>query len=354
MRPELPAKKQAAAGRPRGTFVQAKRLDRARQALEQSPGGITIEELADQLRCSERTVRRYLPELHRALDLESFEPVQGEAWRWRIKPSEQSRAVVMRRTHAYALLSAKPHFAPLKGSALADEVEGVNRELLKLAQRPTKRGVRGEVRSDSRFEDRFIHLAPPHRVYPAHTACLDDLFLAAANLTPVDAVLSDAKGVVVRSVLHPYAVVIHQGGISIIGLLLAFGAIVIRPLEAFESVSRLSGETFPLPNDFEVARYVDGHFGLTETVGDKVVTIDFDASRTEEIRHTFVHPSQLVGISRRGGGVRFRFVVANLANVIPWILRFGGSAKVLGPQVLIDAVRSEAQAILARYPGKGD
>lgn len=349
MRTELPPRKQVGAGRPRGSFVQAKRLDRVRAALEQSPAGITVEELANHVRCSDRTIRRYLQELQRQLDLESFEPAHGEPWRWRIKPSEQSRAVAMRRTHAYALLATKPIFASLQGSALADEVEVVNRELLKVAHRPTKRGVRGEVRSDTRLEDRFIVLPQPYRTYPQQAPFIDDLFQATANLVAVDATFRDARGARVESVYHPYAIVLHDGAVFVIGLAVATKVTAITPLAHFERVAVRSGSSFALPNDFEVAAYLDGQCGLAEGPALHVVTIDFDPSLTDEVRHIVAGPMQRVGISKTRGGIRVRFNAANLDHVLRWVLRFGSKATVVTPPALAEAVAREARALLARY-----
>ncbi len=349
MRTEIPQRKQAKVGRPRGSFVQAKRMERVRNALEQSPAGITIEELANHLRCSDRTVRRYLLELQRALELESFEPAHGEPWRWRIKPSEQSRAVTMRRTHAYALLAAKPLFASLKGSALADEVEVVNRELLKVAHRPTKRGVRGEVRSDTRLEERFVTVVPPYRVYPAQAPFIDDLFQACANLIAVSVTMHNADGQLVETAFHPYAIVLHGGSLSVIGLALASEEIVVRPLSAFERVTVRAGSSFDLPNDFEVSAYLEGHFGLADGPADTVVTVDFDAQLKEELRHIVVHPSQRVGVSNATGRVRVRFNVSSLESVVPWVLSYGSRVTVVSPQALIDLVSREARALVARY-----
>jgi predicted DNA-binding transcriptional regulator YafY len=353
MRTEIPARKQATVGRPRGAFVQAKRMERVRNALEQSPAGITVEELAGHLRCSDRTVRRYLQELQRALDLESFEPAQGEPWRWRIKPSEQSRAVAMRRTHAYALLATKPVFAALRGSALADEVEVVNRELLKVAHRPTKRGVRGEVRSDTRLEERFVHVAPPHRVYPAQAPFIDDLFQAAANLVPVDAALVDAHGAAFETVFHPYALLLREGSVWVIGLAVARKEVLVRPLSAFERVAVRAGSTFSLPNDFEVAAFLDGPFGFADGPADKIVTVDFDAELKEEVRHLVVHASQRVGVSNTSGRVRVRFNVSRLESVVPWVLSYGSRVTVVSPPALIDLVSREAKALVARYTRRG-
>ena len=337
------------AGRPPGAFVQAKRLDRLRAALEQGPAGTTVDELAGHLRCTTRTVRRYLVELQRSLELESYAPAPGEPWRWRIKPSEQSRAVAMRRTHAYALLATKSLFAPMAGSALAAEVDVVTRELLKVAHRPTKRGVRGEVRSDTRLEERFVHVSGPYRTYPDHAGFLDDLFRATANLVPVDASFVDRRGTAVASVYHPYALVLHEGALFVIGHAATTSAVEVTPLEAFERVTVRAGESFSLPHDFDVTRFLDGQLGFAEGPRALVVTIDFDASLADELRHLVAGSLQRVGVSKTTGVVRVRFNASSVDHVVRWVLRFGARAKVVSPREVADAVLREAEGMVRNY-----
>jgi len=355
MRTELPPKKTGKAGRPRGSFTQAKRLDRLRALLEQSPAGITVEELAEFARCSDRTVRRYLGELQRQLDLESFEPAHGEPWRWRIKPSEQSRAVAMRRTHAYSLLATKPLFAPLRGSALAEEFEVVSRELLKVAHRATRRGVRGEVRSDTRLEERFVYLPTPYRLYPQRQlAFIDELFHATANLVPVEASARDARGQVTSGAYHPYAIALHDGAVHVIGQFVGAKRTSVTPLARFDHVALKSGSSFSLPNDFEVATYVDGHLGLADGAPQQEVVIDFDASVTEDVRHLVASRAQRVGVWKTRGGVRISFPVASLDHALRWVLRFGAAATVVSPPSLAEAVLREARALAARYERRAE
>jgi predicted DNA-binding transcriptional regulator YafY len=355
MRTELPPKKTGKAGRPRGSFTQAKRLDRLRALLEQSPAGITVEELAEFARCSDRTVRRYLGELQRQLDLESFEPAHGEPWRWRIKPSEQSRAVAMRRTHAYSLLATKPIFAPLRGSALAEEVEVVNRELLKVAHRATKRGVRGEVRGDTRLEERFICVPTPFRTYPPkQLGFIDELFHAAANLVAVEASARDEQGDLASGLYHPYAIVLHDGAVHVIGQFVGGRRTGVTPLARFEHVATKSGSSFTLPNDFEVGAYLDGYLGLAEGKPVHDVVVDFDASVTDEVRHLVASRAQRVGMWKTRGGIRIRFGVVRLEHALRWVLRFGAAATVVSPPALAEAVLREARALAARYERRAE
>ena len=112
-------------------------------------------------------------------------PKPGAAHLWRIKPSERGRAIALRRTQAYGLLAASGIFNVLKGSALYDELDVVTRELLPIAQRLTRAGVKGDVPGNQQLEKRFLyHPAPPRGLLNRGDE-LDDLFHAVANLQTI-------------------------------------------------------------------------------------------------------------------------------------------------------------------------
>src|SRR4029453_14072412 len=99
-----------ARGRPRGPFTQHRRLDALRALLQRHPKGLTIYELAGQLDVTPRSLRRYLVEVKRDLDL-VCEPIRpGGARVWRLAPGEVPRRIEVRRTQAYALLAARKLF----------------------------------------------------------------------------------------------------------------------------------------------------------------------------------------------------------------------------------------------------
>src|SRR5690606_34906113 len=110
-------------GRPLGRFTQHRRMDRLRELLTRHPRGLSLYELADALKVTPRTMRRYLRELEREYDLEPYEERPGGVRRWRIRASELPRKLELRRTQAYALLAARRIFEPMRGSALYDEIE---------------------------------------------------------------------------------------------------------------------------------------------------------------------------------------------------------------------------------------
>src|SRR4051812_26435892 len=125
-----------ARGRPRGPFTQHRRLDALRALLQRHPGGLSIYDLARELSVTPRSLRRYLVEVRRELELVSSTPRPGGARLWRLAPGDVPRKVEVRRTQAYALLAARRLFEPMRGSTLYEEIDLAAQKLLGVARRP--------------------------------------------------------------------------------------------------------------------------------------------------------------------------------------------------------------------------
>src|SRR6185295_9530453 len=193
----------AGVGRPAGRFTQHRRLDRLKELLLRHPRGVNLYEIADALRVSPRTVRRYLREIRRESELDKTPERGGGPLIWSIRPSELPRKVEIRRTQAYALLAARRLFEPMRGSALFDEIDLAITKLLAAAQRPG-RGPNAGI-ADARLEQRFLYLPYAPKKYSEKTEELDDLFQAVSDLRPLTLRYRSAgKSDEERITIHPY------------------------------------------------------------------------------------------------------------------------------------------------------
>ncbi|HWL85911.1 MAG TPA: WYL domain-containing protein [Polyangiaceae bacterium] len=352
--PVLPKPKVPRRGRPTGRFTQFRRLDRLRDVLESHPSGLALDQIAGMLHVTTRSVRRYLAELDRVTQLESVPTSPGGAHLWRIKPSERGRALVLRRTQAYGLLSSRRIFEMMRGSALYDELQLVTRQLILLAQRPSARaGFRGEIPSDQRLEDRLVYLPPPPHNYAQRGEELDGLFQAVADLRAITFRYRIKKDAAVEAVaLHPFALVLHRGAIHSIGRV-ARGTpgekdgVGVFAFHRMHDVTILE-EHFALPDDFNVEDFIEGEFGIAASPRKTRVLVEFDAKIADEIRARKVHPTQRLATAP-DGRVRLSMTVAHLDEVRRWILGFGPSARVLEPVELIDDIRTTLRTALERY-----
>jgi len=334
-------------GRPRGPFTQHRRLDNLRALLQRHPKGLTIYELARELDVTPRSLRRYLGEVARDLELVSTTSRPGGARLWRLAPGETPRRVEVRRTQAYALLAARRLFEPMRGSTLYEEIDLAAQQLLGVARRPG-RGPNAGV-ADARLEERFLYLPFAPKDYASRTEELDDLFQAVADLRPLACRYRRAKdGREERVVIHPYAMVLYKDAIYCVGMHVARGEVRTFLLDRMRDTECAVTERFALPASFSIDDYFQGQFGIWSGGEPRKVVIDFDARVAEFVRTRRVHPSQQLS-SLPGGGVRLTIAIGDLTELATWVLGFGETARVVEPKDLVARVKKELEGALARY-----
>ena len=333
-------------GRKAGNFGTHRRLTKLREALERQPSGLTLEALAAALAVTTRSVRRYLMELGRWVDLESIETEPGGAHLWRIKPSERGRALNLRRTQAYALLATRRHFEALKGSALYDEIDLVMRQLVMLAQRPGRTAARGEIAENARLEDRLLFMPDPPRRYESRAEELDSLFLAVADLRAITArVEGETAGT-----LHPYALLMHRGVIWCVAHSPYLKETNALPLDRMHDV-RVTTDRFTLPDGFEVSDWWQGDFGIGAPVRPRErirALVEFEARLANEVRGRKAHPSQRTAVAP-DGRVRVSLTLGDLQLATRWVLGFGDGARAIEPPELVRAVEAALRKSLVKY-----
>lgn len=337
-------------GRPRGPFTQHRRLDALRSLLQRHPKGLTIYELARELDVTPRSMRRYLAEVRRDMEITPTQTRPGGERLWRLAPGELGRRVEVRRTQAYALLAAQRLFEPMKGSTLYEEINLVAQKLLGVARRPG-RGPNAGV-ADARLEERFLYLPFAPKDYSSRTEELDALFQAVADLRPLRCRYRRAKdGREERIVIHPYAMVLYKDSIYCVGLHVGRGEVRTFLLDRMRDADCASIERFTLPDDFSIEDHFQGTFGIFRGAVPIRVVVDFDAKVAEYVRTRRVHPSQELS-PLPDGGVRLSMAIGDLTEVGTWILGFGETARVVEPDELVERIKKELSGALAQYDSK--
>ncbi|MCC6213230.1 MAG: WYL domain-containing protein [Polyangiaceae bacterium] len=333
-------------GRPTGRFTQHRRLEVLRDILTRNPKGVSIYELADVLHVAPRSVRRYLIEVRRQLDLEAVPTRGGGRLLWRIPARDLPRKVELRRTQVYALLAARRLFDSLRGSALHEEISAAVDRLLPLAQR-TGRGPNAGV--DTRLEERFLYLPYAPKDYADKRDELDDLFQAVSDLRPlVLKYRAVGRPDEERIVIHPYALVWHRDSLYCVGHHTGRGEVRTFAVDRMRDTQLAVTERFELPAAFKVDQYFHGELGVWRAEKKQKVVIDFDAQGAEYVRHRRAHSSQKLA-PLAGGGVRLTMTVGSLTPVVSWVLEWGARARVVEPPELVERVTQELEGALAKY-----
>jgi predicted DNA-binding transcriptional regulator YafY len=307
------------------------------------------------LRMTTRSVRRYLRELSLVTELESLEVQPGGAHLWRIKPSERGRTVALRRTQAYALLAARRVFDVLRGSALYDEVDLALRQIEQVAHRPTGR-TPPHADADAPLDDRFAYVPSLPRAYADRGEDVDAAFQAVSDRTVLRFRYGDAsdgattKGA--RVTAHPYALVLHGGTITCVARDVDRATTRAFVLDRMGDLRAAESERFQVPDDFAIADWLQGDFGVARAPRTVKLLIEFDPRVADTVRWRKGHPSQKNAVSR-DGRVRVSLSVPEtpevLGRVRAWVMAFGAAATVIEPAELAGDVAAELRRAAARY-----
>jgi predicted DNA-binding transcriptional regulator YafY len=345
-------------GRPPGHFTQKKRLDKLRNALDDAPIGLTIEELSRVLSVTPRSVRRYLRAFDETREGEDFEKLdsveikRGGAYRWRIKPSERGRAVALRRAQAYAILATRRALDVLRGSALHDDVELAFSQIEKIAETPFRGQGKAQISGEQNLEARFFVLPPTSRSYASRGEDLDELFRAVADLRILRFRPRARPGEprAERVVFQPYAMVAHRGSIVVLGARAATGELEVVPFDSMTDLRASEAEHFELPPSFEVSSFLHGEFGVAPPAptGRARAIVEFDARAADDVRSKRVHPLQKTATSA-DGRVRVQIPLVNVDAVVAWVLSYGDAARVVDPPELASRVAGILERAASRY-----
>jgi len=106
-----------------------------------------------------------------------------------------------------------------------------------------------------------------------------------------------------------------------------------------------TGKTFERPQTFSLEKRLRDSFGVHSGEGKYEVVIRFNARVADYVREKKWHGSQQLH-ELKGGGVELRMKLSSLVEIERWILSWGGDAKVIRPNKLIEIVRRSARQIL--------
>jgi len=150
--------------------------------------------------------------------------------------------------------------------------------------------------------------------------------------------------------LDPYRLMYFRGGLYLFGYVAEYKQIRTFAIERIESVEKLH-ETFDKPPDFSVETYLESSFGLVKEDPFDVELV-FEADVAEYVRSRVWHPSQQCR-EMDNGRIRMKLHVGGEFELASWILSFGPSVHVVGPDKLRERVKEELQRALDIYSTDG-
>lgn len=291
-------------------------------------GGVTVGELAEELRVSKRQVHRDLQQLG-----ESGYPLEQEDGRWRLPAGFKGLEVTVSPYELMSLYLAQSHLAYLKGTPFVDDLESVIKKV--------EAGLPDKTRNHlERIVTTFAPLQRPARAYAAQNKLLDSI--RKALLRQFTVVLRGyQKPGAERSkdyLVDPYVLVLYQYGLYLLGYSHRTGEIRTFAVERIKNVE-VTEDMFELPQSFSLAERFDQGFGLIEEPPQEV-KIWISSDWAYFVKERRWHPTQALK-PQKDGSVLLTMQCGGLDELTSWVLSFGPGVRVLAPQSLIDNVSSQ-------------
>lgn len=144
--------------------------------------------------------------------------------------------------------------------------------------------------------------------------------------------------------IDPYLLVAYHGDWYLVGYHHRRGKIASFALSRV-SEATWTGESFPVPEDFDPAAWLREAFGITGGEKPFGVRLLFAPSVAAYIRRRRWHPTQEM-IERKNGGVELRMQTSGWKELVRLILSWQPDVKVLAPRRLRDRVEEKMRIAL--------
>ena len=153
-------------------------------------------------------------------------------------------------------------------------------------------------------------------------------------------------------IVNPYGLVYRSGVWYLVGQNRENNARRIFRIDHMNRLIVRENLLFTLPADFSLSQYYGNSWGIwTESAkrpDPETVVLEVSSTVASHFDATRYHESQNVKVLDDGSR-RVRFQVAGAVEMIPWLLGWGATVRVIEPDWLRQEVRERAREILAQY-----
>lgn len=313
------------------------RLLRVEHLLSQHPNGLTAKQVAERTGVNVRTAYRDL----RALEEELALPVWEESGRFGALPGSFLPPLNLTLSEAVSLYLSARLMARFSDRRDDNVVRGFG-SLAAVLPAPIAQHIYstvaaiGERPADERYS----------RVFDALVRGW-----AEGKRVRIRYAHGDAAGRRQESerTLAPYFIEPHPAGHScyVLGWDSQSGGLRTFKIERIQA-AEVTDEQFEVPDDFDGPQRLRDSWIVTDEVPVEVRLLFHDASAAERARENRWHTSQRA-VERPDGKLELRFTVAGLLEIASWVLGWGDTIEVLGPETLRERVAAIARNMAARY-----
>ncbi len=314
-------------GRRPKAYSQAERLTRMVRAL--ASRSMSLKDLSGEFGVSKRQVYRDIDRIQE--EGHPLEQSDGDGEKtWQLPLGYKGLPpITVTPYELMALHFAKRHLDYLAGTPFADELDSLIKKI--------EAGLPHKIFNHlSRINQVFLPRSGPVRNYAGQKVILKQL--QKALLLQCTVVLLHRKPDYDDPVEHrvdPYLLLLHQFGLYVVGYSHRAKQLRMFAVERIVSMEVLE-DRFILPEGIELDQVYDNLFGLIDEPA-QTVRIQFAPNVAYLVKERRWHPSQKNEV-QKDGSVIATFTAGGMDELASWVLSWGQEARVLEPQVLVEAI----------------
>ena len=300
----------------------------------------SVAQLAEMTEVSVRTIERDIEALKDYFNA----PLQYDHFKsgyYYFKPFELPH-VKLSEGEALALVWSQRLFSQYKGTPFATSLKGAIDKLYELLPETISLDL------ESLSEEISFDVMPPRGEENKLSVFCEQLAKVISDRTTVTLEYYTAYSgkTNIRNV-DPYHLRYHQGAWYLIGFCHLRKCVRVFAVDRIISC-RKTQDTFLLPKDFSLEKYLEHSFGIEVGKAPVDVAIYFDTYQARFMRELNLHSSQQIE-EAGDGSIIVRMHISGLGEVKRWVLSFGKHAEVLAPEELRREVQEELKAALEQY-----
>ena len=309
------------------------------QRLARSRFGVGLDELAEDLECTRRTVYRDLDALMYAGFPVSSEKRDSRVY-YKLLDDFELADTPFTPDELLALAFGEDVLRTLEGTVFHDSIHSALKKI-RASLGPELAGFL------ARFRESFQVVPGPHKRYADVRDVIRLLNEAVLDHRTVSMDYTTARtGETARRKLDPYRVWYRSGALYVIGHDHKSGEIRTFAIDRIREPG-LTDEAFEVPADFDFEARTAGSFGVVAEEPERV-RIRFAKRRALYVQEHVWHESQQVHPGE-DGGIELALEVGTGDELRQWILSFGADAEVLEPASLRADVVAQLELAARRY-----
>ncbi|MCK5794785.1 MAG: WYL domain-containing protein [Anaerolineales bacterium] len=311
------------------------------RVLENHRYGISIDDLAERLEVSRRTIERDLYGLS-----EMGFPIQSESREygkkfWKLtRHFLDSGTLILSPTEIISLYLASHLVNPLAGTTLEESSHAMLNKIRAILPQTA-------LNYFSELEE-TLYIKPSQQSRAIPESYLDDIRKAVKETTILKLEYKrDAKPFCVT--LHPYGLIVYENSFYVLGYAEEAGNLRTFKLQRIKKIEP-THRKFNKPENFSLEKCIKGSFGIYDIKKTKPMTVrcemrDWAARSVLEQKW---HPTQIIE-KKDGDVVIVSFLLHTTLEFIRWILGFGSMARIIEPEKIREEVVTEIEKTLSSY-----